>query len=95
MARLARFVLPGFPPLLDPARGDGVTDTAPVFERVPDYAALLKGEGEDEALSQALRRSESTGRPLGGDAFLEEVETVSGRNPRPGMRGPKTAQTRG
>ncbi|MGN6358147.1 MAG: transposase [Novosphingobium sp.] len=75
-------------PLLDPRRGDGMTDTAPVLERVPDFAGLL-GRGKDAALSSALRKSESTGRPLGSSAFLERVEAILGRDPKPGKRGPK------
>ena len=64
--------------LLDPARGDGLTEATPVLERVPDFAALLRS-GEDPDLSQALRRSESVGRPLGDSAFLDRVESI----PRP------------
>jgi putative transposase len=63
--------------LLDPARGDGLTQTAPVLERVPDFAALIDS-GEIEGLSKALRRSESTGRPLGDSAFLERVANILG-----------------
>ena len=74
--------------LLDPTRGDGITDTAPVLERVPDFAALLRS-GEDMSLSEALRRSESTGRPLGSSAFLDRVEALLGRDPKPSKRGPR------
>ena len=74
--------------LLDPARGDGITDTAPVLGRVPDFAALLQ-TGEDASLSEALRRAESVGRPLGDSSFLDRVEAMLGRNPKPGKRGPK------
>lgn len=74
--------------LLDPARGDGITDTAPVLERVPDFAALIRS-GEDAALSKALRKSESTGRPLGDSNFLDRVEAMLGRDARPAKRGPK------
>jgi putative transposase len=74
--------------LLDPRQGDGITDTAPVLERAPDFAALLRS-GENEELSRALRQSEGTGRPLGSSRFLDRVEAVLGRNPRPGKRGPK------
>lgn len=74
--------------LLNPASGDGITDTGPVLERVPDYSALLRA-GEDEALSMALRRSESIGRPLGSESFLTHVQALIGHDPRPGKRGPK------
>ncbi|WP_394731067.1 transposase [Altererythrobacter sp. GH1-8] len=79
--------------LLAPARGDGLTDTAPVLERVPDFAALL-ASGEDEEATRALRQSETTGRPLGSSAFLERVEAVLGRDPRPAKRGPRTKPTK-
>ena len=79
--------------LLDPARDDGLTDTAPVLERVPDFAALL-ASGEDEAATRALRRSETTGRPIGSSAFLERVEALLGRDPRPAKRGPRTRPTK-
>jgi putative transposase len=74
--------------LLDPARGDGLTDTGPVLDRVPDFAALL-ASGEDETLSAVLRRSESTGRPLGSSAFLDRIEVSLGRDPKPRKRGRK------
>lgn len=58
-------------------------------ERVPDFAALLRS-GEDAQLSEALRRSETTGRPLGSSAFLDRVEAILGRNLQPAKRGPKS-----
>jgi putative transposase len=72
--------------LLDPAKGDGLTKTAPVLERVGDFAALLRN-GEDETLSLALRKAESVGRPLGDGAFMKLIEETSGRDARPGRRG--------
>lgn len=51
----------------DDGLGDGLTATAPVRERYPDFTELIAaGEdeaGEDGAASQRLRRSESIGRP--------------------------------
>ena len=74
--------------LLDPARSDGLTATQPVLERVPDFAALLS-RGDEQSLSDALRSSESTGRPLGDNTFLERIAELLGRDPKPGKRGPK------
>ncbi len=71
---------------LDPAKDDGLTDTAPVRERVADFAALLRG-GEDEALSAALRRAETVGRPLGDEAFMSGIAAQLGRNAESGKRG--------
>jgi putative transposase len=67
---------------------DGVTVTAPVRTRYPDFAALIRA-GEDAELSQRLRRAESIGRPLGSDGFLEQLERTSGRRLKPGKRGPR------
>ena len=71
---------------LDPDKGDGLTDTGAVLSRVADFAALLRA-GEDEELSAALRRAESVGRPLGGDAFFGEVLARTGRDAKPGKPG--------
>jgi hypothetical protein len=69
--------------LPDPAPSDGLTDTAPVSERVPDFAGPWRA-GEDEAMFGRLRRLECTGRPLGGSAFLDQVEALLGRDAKPG-----------
>ena len=74
--------------LLDPATGDGLTDTAAVLERTGDFADCLRA-GEDEALSAALKRQETIGRPLGDAAFMEWIEATSGRDARPAKRGPR------
>ena len=73
---------------LDPGLDDGLTDTAPVRDRVEDFAGLLRA-GEDEALSMALRRAESIGRPLGDDAFMDWIEARLTRQARPAKRGPR------
>ncbi len=72
---------------LNPAKGDGLTNTAPVLDRVGNFSGLLR-VGEDEALSMALRRAESVGRPLGDGAFMEWIEAKLGRDAKPGKRGP-------
>ncbi|MEL7189768.1 MAG: hypothetical protein AAGK17_09485 [Pseudomonadota bacterium] len=73
--------------LLDPERGDGITDTEAVLARVSDFAALITSE-EDER-TERLRLSENTGRPLGGQAFLDQVQAITGVDPRPMKRGRK------
>jgi REP-associated tyrosine transposase len=59
-----------------------------VLRRHPDFAALIKA-GEDEALSERLRRAETIGRPLGTDAFIARLERKSGRALKPAKRGRK------
>jgi len=72
----------------DGGSGDGVTDTAPVRARFPDFAALLAAEEDSEHL-QALRRAESIGRPVGEAGFLERLEALTGRRLKPARPGPK------
>jgi putative transposase len=79
---------------LDPTKGDGITETGPVLDRVGDFAALLRS-GEDEALSAMLRRAETVGRPLGDGTFMAHIETMLGRNPRPAKRGPRIRKGKG
>ena len=70
---------------------DGVTAPAPVLERFPDFAEMIAA-GEDEALSDQLRRAETIGRPLGGAAFLDRLELQTGRTLKPGKRGRKARE---
>lgn len=67
---------------------DGLTATAPVRARFPDFAALLAA-GEDLAASERLRRAEAIGRPVGSPAFIAECERELGRTLAPAKRGPK------
>ena len=67
---------------------DGITATAPVASRYPDFAALLAAGEEDEMLLR-LRRAESIGRPIGDPAFLDRLEIESGRTLKPARRGPR------
>jgi putative transposase len=70
------------------AAGDGLTLSAPVLSRYPDFAALLAA-AEDEALTMRLRKAESVGRPLGEGAFVEALERQTGRRLQPARRGRK------
>lgn len=70
---------------------DGVTDTAPVRARYPDFASLL-GSEDDADDFKALRQAESIGRPIGDDAFLDRLEALTGRRLRRAKPGPKPAE---
>jgi putative transposase len=71
----------------------GVTARTKVLDRFPDFAGLIAG-GEDEALSNRLRRAETIGRPLGAEAFLQRLERQAGRTLKAGKRGPRPGRTR-
>ena len=62
---------------------------APALERYGDFAAFLGGGDDDPAIFRQLRRSETTGRPLGSSAWLESLEKMTGKRLQPQKRGPK------
>jgi putative transposase len=69
-------------------KADGLTSLAPINHRVLDFADLLVSAPEAK-LFDKLRAAESIGRPLGDDRFLSRIERRTGRDLRPGRRGPK------
>jgi REP-associated tyrosine transposase len=72
-------------------KDDALVRVRPLLDRVGGFADLVSlktGEIAPDQLA-ALRMSETTGRPLGSDAFAEQLETVLGRRLRPAKRGRK------
>jgi len=69
-------------------KADGVTILEPIRKRFPDFADLL-ALGPDRDAFERLRQAETIGRPLGGAAFLDGIEAITGRDLRPRKRGPK------
>lgn len=69
-------------------RDDGVVKAAPVLARTGDFAAFL-GQAGDEAEFAPLRRSETTGRPLGSADWVAALERDTGRTLAPRKRGPR------
>jgi len=74
--------------LLGLVESDGLTTTPPVHARYPDFATLI-ASGEDEALSERLRRAERIGRPVGDAHFMAGLERDTGRTLAAAKRGPK------
>ncbi len=77
-------------------RGDGLVKVKPVLKRYGKFASYLGedgGEEEGEAFKR-LRQAESTGRPVGAEKWLKQLERQTGRRLRPLRRGPKSG-TRG
>jgi len=60
-----------------------------MIERYGDFAALLGQGTEDETEFKSLRQSETTGRPLGSEEWIAEVEKMTGTVLKPQKRGPK------
>lgn len=68
---------------------DGLVKVAPVLERYPDFATLLAEGADDDNAWRALRQSETSGRPVGGAAWIAMLEARTGRRLAPQKRGPK------
>jgi len=67
---------------------DGLAIVRPLLDRLGDFAAFLGGD-EDQQASRALRIAETTGRPVGSAAWVEQLERATGRALAPRKRGPK------
>lgn len=65
---------------------DGLTETAPLIERVGDWRALLDS-GLPAPAREEIRARERTGHPLGNGAFLERLAAAAGRSVTPRRRG--------
>ena len=70
-------------------RDDKLVNVSPVLERYGDFAALLEDSTDDEARFKCLRQSETTGRPLGGDEWMDRLEILISKTLKPQKRGPK------
>jgi putative transposase len=76
-------------------RDDGLVSVAPLLDRCNGrFIDLIDQPAASETMS-ALRGAETIGRPLGSPAFLDRLATLTGRDPRPGKRGPKPAANKG
>lgn len=69
-------------------KDDPLVKVRPMLEMVGSWKDLLEG-GLDESTLKSLRAHESTGRPLGNPAFMQDLEAKTGRKLIPGKRGPK------
>jgi len=69
-------------------RDDGLATVAPLLDRLGDATALIDTESEAAVLAR-LRQAETTGRPLGSDAFVATLETLVRRRLRPQKPGRK------
>jgi putative transposase len=69
-------------------KDDNLVKVSPVLERYGDFAAFLAQEDAPEAF-RTLRQSETTGRPLGSEAWMNKVSAMLGRDLKPRKRGPK------
>ena len=66
---------------------DGIVHTETTSRIVRNWWEYL-GQDSDTRLYDALRSHTRNGRPAGGEAFVKELEALTGRSIRPGKPGP-------
>lgn len=69
-------------------KDDALVRVRPLLELVPRWGRHLTADPDKETVGQ-LRRHEGTGRPLGGERFLQRLEKRLGRLLRPRKPGRK------
>ena len=68
-------------------KNDELVDVAPMQARIADWEEYL-AEGFDNE-PEIFSKHGRTGRPLGSDTFVSELERICGRQLRPGKAGRK------
>ena len=68
---------------------DALVRVAPMLELVSNWREYL-GETAEESFAAQVHAHTRTGRPLGNDAFIDELEARLDRSLRPRKRGPKS-----
>ena len=66
---------------------DALTSPSPLQTMIPDWQDYLQLSSEEEL--KTLKLHEKTGRPLGSNSFVEQMEQALGRTLRPQRPGPK------
>ena len=69
-------------------QGNELVKVAPVLDRYGDFATFLAQEDVTEAIKR-LRQSETTGRPLGSEDWIDKLIALTGRGLNAKKRGPK------
>ena len=70
-------------------RDDELVKVAPILERYGDFASFLAQDIDSGDAYKRLRQSETTGRPVGSDAWMEKLSALTGRELKAKKRGPK------
>ncbi len=72
---------------------DRLVKAAPMLKRVDDWQRYLNKDDPEPTVDR-LRKHTRTGRPLGGDSFIDAAERMTGRTLRPVRPGPKIVANR-
>jgi len=60
-----------------------------MLNRVKDWGAYLSDTTETSVKNEIIRRHTQTGRPLGSDDFVKQLEALTGKRLAPGKPGRK------
>lgn len=66
-------------------QNDELVDVMPMLARISNWPAYLSDEINQE--QEVFQKHERTGRPLGSDTFIDELEVICGRSLRPKIAG--------
>jgi REP-associated tyrosine transposase len=69
-------------------RDDVLVSVAPMLERTSNWRRYLQAETSESTID-SLHKHSRTGRPLGGDHFIEKLEQITKTILKPGRPGPK------
>jgi len=69
-------------------RNDLLVNVQPMADRVSNWAEYLDMRPDDAEIDRISKNSR-TGRPLGSDSFVSQLEALTGKKLRPAQRGPK------
>lgn len=69
-------------------KDDELVTVAPLLEMAGDWQLFLSGAGDEEQINN-IRKHERTGRPLGAEGFVEQLEALLDRQLKRGKPGPK------
>jgi putative transposase len=67
---------------------DPLVTVAPMLDRIQHWRSYLHMR-QDESVIERIQKHSQSGRPLGTDDFIVELEAITGRNLTPGKRGRK------
>jgi len=62
---------------------------SPILERYGDFASFLGEQGDLSDVFHKLRQSETTGKLLGSEAWLDRLAALMGKDFKPKKRSPK------
>jgi len=71
-------------------RGDGFVDPAPLVAMVEEAWKSFLTKALDTGIAEAFRKHERTGRPMGDEGFIEELEGITGLKLKVGKPGPRS-----